>query len=359
MSKEIFGKKLKILHLPSNIASQPAITVKALNEAGHHAIGLFLDTTITQSSEGMIVINYNKKSPFKVFKLMLWYCYFLRYIYWADVIHWCGSFQNTLLKVTLPVIKFLKKPALVEFVGSDIRNPEVEFKDNPYYKKVFTEGYEYPYESAANSYFIQNMFARNGFGVLIMPGMGQYIADVNYKFRYPIFQRIDSTKFSNLSSKPPNSKPLIIHSPSAPVGKGSKYVIAAIDELKKYYDFDFKLIKGMGHVKTLELISSCDIFIDQLISGSYGMATMEALTMGKPVICFLKESVLKNELPADIPIVNGNPDNIKSKIEILLNDAGLRIELGEKGKTYIEKYHNVKKVAADLEKIYYSAIVNK
>lgn len=359
MSKETSVKKLKILHLPSNIASQPAITVKALNEAGHHAIGLFLDTTITQSSEGMIVINFNKKSPFKVFKLLLWYCYFLRYIYWADVIHWCGSFQNTLLKITLPVIKFLKKPALVEFVGSDIRNPEVEFKDNPYYKKVFAEGYEYPYESAANSFFIQNMFAKNGFGVLVMPGMGQYIADVNYKSRFPVFQRIDSIKFKDLPVRVANAKPLVIHSPSAPVGKGSKYVIAAIDELKKTYDFDFKLVKGMSHKETLELISSCDIFIDQLISGSYGMATMEALTMGKPVICFLKDSVLRDEIPPDVPIVNGNPDTIKDKIEELLNDAGLRNELGEKGKVYIEKYHNVKKVAADLEKIYYSAIVNK
>lgn len=335
---------MKVLHLPTNIASMPAITVKALNQAGHEAKGLILDSTIMQSSDGMEVYNFKKGSLTKYVTIAKWYARFYELAKWADVIHWCGSFSNPLLSITLPVIKRLHKPAVVEFVGSDIRNPEIEFADNPYYKAVFNNGYEYPYESAENSRSTQLKFARAGFDVIAMPGMGQYIDKNIFPNPYKVFQRIDTSKFEFSPPKSENKRPLIVHAPTAPVGKGTIYIEKAIENLRKNHNFDFVLIKNMKHNEALENIKKCDLYIDQLISGNYGMAAMEAMAFGKPVISYMKDSVLINEFPNDCPIVNANPSNIESVIQTILSNKSILIETGVKSRNYILKYHEINNV---------------
>lgn len=335
---------MKVLHLPTNIASMPAITVKALNQAGHEAKGLILDSTIMQSSDGMEVYNFKKGSLTKYITIAKWYARFYELAKWADVIHWCGSFSNPLLSITLPVIKRLRKPAVVEFVGSDIRNPEIEFADNPYYKAVFNNGYEYPYESPENSKSTQLKFARAGFDVIAMPGMGQYIDKSIFPNPYKVFQRIDTSKFEFSPPKSENKRPLIVHAPTAPVGKGTIYIEKAIENLRKNHNFDFVLIKNMKHNEALENIKKCDLYIDQLISGNYGMAAMEAMAFGKPVISYMKDSVLINEFPNDCPIVNANPSNIESVIQTILSNKSILIETGVKSRNYILKYHEINNV---------------
>ncbi len=335
---------MKVLHLPTNIASMPAITVKALNQAGHEAKGLILDSTIMQSSDGMEVYNFKKGSLTKYITIAKWYARFYELAKWADVIHWCGSFSNPLLSITLPVIKRLKKPAVVEFVGSDIRNPEIEFADNPYYKAVFNNGYEYPYESAENSKSTQLKFARAGFDVIAMPGMGQYIDKSIFPNPYKVFQRIDTSKFEFSPPKSENKRPLIVHAPTAPVGKGTIYIEKAIENLRKNHNFDFVLIKNMKHHEALENIKKCDLYIDQLISGNYGMAAMEAMAFGKPVISYMKDSVLINEFPNDCPIVNANPSNIESVIHSILSNKSILAETGVKSRNYTLKYHEINTV---------------
>lgn len=350
---------MKVLHLPTNIASMPAITVKALNQAGHEAKGLILDSTIMQSSDGMEVYNFKKGSLTKYITIAKWYARFYELAKWADVIHWCGSFSNPLLSITLPVIKRLRKPAVVEFVGSDIRNPEIEFADNPYYKAVFNNGYEYPYESPENSKSTQLKFARAGFDVIAMPGMGQYIDKSIFPNPYKVFQRIDTSKFEFSPPKSENKRPLIVHAPTAPVCKGTKYILSALEKLKDECDFDFQLIQNMPHHIAKATIQKCDIFIDQLILGSYGMATMEALASGKVVVCYMKPNVKNNEFPPELPIVNANPDNIFQTLKPLLVDASLRNNLGQESYNYALKYHSIKNVIPELIKTYQAVIDNK
>lgn len=350
---------MKVLHLPTNIASMPAITVKALNQAGHEAKGLILDSTIMQSSDGMEVYNFKKGSLTKYITIARWYARFYELAKWADVIHWCGSFSNPLLSITLPVIKRLKKPAVVEFVGSDIRNPEIEFADNPYYKAVFNNGYEYPYESAENSKSTQLKFARAGFDVIAMPGMGQYIDKSIFPNPYKVFQRIDTSKFEFSPPKSENKRPLIVHAPTAPVGKGTIYIEKAIENLRKNHNFDFVLIKNMKHHEALENIKKCDLYIDQLISGNYGMAAMEAMAFGKPVISYMKDSVLINEFPNDCPIVNANPSNIESVIHSILSNKSILAETGVKSRNYILKYHEINTVIPILLDTYSNIIRKK
>jgi hypothetical protein len=98
-----------------------------------------------------------------------------------------------------------------------------------------------------------------------------------------------------------------------------------------------------------------DIFLDQFIIGYYGMAALEAMAYGKPVLCYVKPSVLKEE-PPNLPIVNANPDNLVEMLEPLLQDGRLRLVLGKQGRAHVEKYHDAVKLAYQLVEIYQEVI---
>lgn len=336
----------------------PSITVKALKERGHHAVGLIIQNDIKQSADGIMFYNHSKTMASRIWAYLRWYMQFIRLLFWADVIHWCGGFSSGLLKACGPLIKLLKKPAVVEFLGSDIRNPEIEFVNNPYYKQVFNQGYEYAYESKINSISTQLAFRKYGFKSIALPGMKQYIDSNIFSHTYTLMQRINCAAFDASIPKENVTKPLIVHSPSAPICKGTQHVLAAIESLKNEFEFEFKLIQNMPHQEAKKYIQSCDLFIDQLILGSYGMATMEAMASGKPVVCFLKQTVITNELPNDCPIVNANPDTLEQVLRNLLsNPKQLRI-IGALSRKFALKHHDINEALPKLIDVYNQTILN-
>ena len=349
---------MKVLVLPSNIASMPAITVDRLIHAGVDAKALFIDSNPYQDNKNFK--SYQLKNlpygfPQKFYNLSRFYLETVRAIQWADVIHWCGTFSIPLLKLTLPIIKYYKKPCLVEWVGSDIRIPEVEFADNPYYKAIFHNGYEYAYESMDHSKQIQKMYQQAGFVPLVFPGMEQYILPEIFPEYVKFIQRIDLGLYTPQYPSATNKKPLIVHAPSAPVCKGTSYVEDAVEKLKQKYDLEFILVHKFERTRALDTIRQCDIFVDQLILGSYGMATMEAFAFGKPVMCYMKPSVLEC-FPGTSPIINTNPDTIYQQLENLLLHPELRNKKGIESRKYAEDYHNIDVVVEPLIKIYEETI---
>ena len=350
--------KMKVLILPTNIASMPAITTDRLLKKGIKVRALFLDTNSYQQQSAALEFPLKGLRfgwPQKLWNFGRFLFHAVRGIFWADVIHYCGSFNKQLDNILFPLIRLLKKSAMVEWVGSDIRIPEVEFVDNPYYKKAYYNGYEYPYESMAQSRETQMRFKNAGFHPLVFPGMEQYILKDIFPDYYRFIQRID---LSDYISKPPSldvKKPRIVHAPTAPVAKGTSYIEDALEQLKAEFDFDYVRAYKMKRTDVLKEIAQCDIFVDQIILGSYGMAAMEAFAFAKPVVCFMKPSVLEC-FPANSPIINANPDSIKDVLRKLLSDENFRNGAGISSRKYAEKYHDIDSCIEQLISIYSSAI---
>ena len=78
---------------------------------------------------------------------------------------------------------------------------------------------------------------------------------------------------------------------------------------------------------------------------------MEAMAFGKPVVCYITPA-MESKHPADLPIVNGNQDNLAGVLAGLLDDGKRRHELGQRGREYVEKYHDARRIAKDLVGIY-------
>ncbi|HPO51256.1 MAG TPA: hypothetical protein PK165_00305 [bacterium] len=104
-------------------------------------------------------------------------------------------------------------------------------------------------------------------------------------------------------------------------------------------------------------MKNADIFLDQFVLGAHGMACLEAMAYGKPVLCYIKPSLIP-QYPDDLPIVNANPDNLEIVLEELLLNGKKRCELGKQGRAYVEKYHDAMKLSYDLVSIY-SKIIEK
>jgi glycosyltransferase involved in cell wall biosynthesis len=158
-------------------------------------------------------------------------------------------------------------------------------------------------------------------------------------------------EFDSNPPDPARNRPVIVHSPSAPNAKGTPAVLAAIEGLRDRFDFDFQLIQGMPRRQALEMVRDADIFLDQFVLGSYGMAALEAMALGKPVLCYIKPS-LATQYPSDLPIVNATQESLTDVLARLLADGAQRHEIGLCSRAYVERYHDAIKIASELKGIY-------
>ncbi len=151
-----------------------------------------------------------------------------------------------------------------------------------------------------------------------------------------------------------NSRPLVLfHAPNHRNIKGSHYFIQAVRELQEEgHSIELVIAEKVSNEKVKELISKADIIADQLIVGWYAMFAVEAMTMGKPVLCFLRPDLIALYTatgliePNEIPIINCNPLILKDVLRELIYDREKLIELGERSKMFVEKHHSLASVGS-------------
>ena len=143
----------------------------------------------------------------------------------------------------------------------------------------------------------------------------------------------------------------IVHAPSSRRKKGTDFIEAAIDNLKKKgYRIELVLAEKLPHNKVKELYEKSDIGIDQILYGWHGKVSVELMALGKPVICYINPEYAKYR--SELPIVNADKDSLEQVLEGLIKDRALRHRIGERSKEYVAKYHDVEKVVDQLFEIY-------
>lgn len=241
----------------------------------------------------------------------------------------------------LPLYKELDKKVIMQYWGSDVRMLSKAIKLNPF--AVVKEKNE---DLIKRRLELISKYVPN---CLVDYELAEYVKDYHERVHYTKFA-IDLGKYKYIKETN-NKKVLIVHAPTSPEIKGTKYILKAIEELKEKYDFDFKLVHGMSHEEAKKVYIQADIILDQVLCGSYGVLSVESMAMGKPVICWISD-FMKEKYPKDLPIISANPDNIKEKIENLLNNIDSLKDIGLKGRKYAEKYHDKNLVVDNLLKIY-------
>lgn len=344
---------MRVLHLPLNIASQASVTVRALRSLGVDARGLVVSPTVIQSADELEVLQIaSRPLQRRLVDALHHLPHIFRAIYWADLLHWHYGVTALPWRLDLRWAALLRKPGLVEFWGSDIRIAEVEAADNPYYARL-GPNYEYVQaETYARSRRTQELFVRAGAACLLScHSLRPNLQPDLFPKPYFVRQRVWLPDFAPAPPDPQRRRPLLVHSPSAPIAKGTPAVLAAVEKLRSRYDFDFQLVQNMPRPQALQVVQHADIFLDQFVLGGYGLAALEAMAFAKPAVLYVKPSMLA-QYPADLPVINATQENLAEALEPLLADGALRREVGLRSRAYVERYHDAMHAARQLIGIY-------
>lgn len=346
---------MKVLHLPVNLGSQASVTVRALCDIGIDARGLVRSTTQYQDTRGLDVHEFEspKEHPIRArLQWIAWWRAVIRGLRWADVVHWHSRSHALPWLLDLKYLARVDKPRVVEFWGTDIRIPRIAAADNPYYAAVYEQNPAKAERWTRMAEKALGRFARYGFECLVASvEMAQYVSEAPFPATHATLGRVMSQEFEPRFPAPDNPRPVIVHTPSDTRLKGTKAIVAAVERLRMTHDFEFRLVSGVPRHEAHEIVSGCDVMVNELVSGSYGIAALEAMAMGKPVVCYLKPSLV-DDYPPGCAIVNANQQNMADVLGRLVEDAKRRHRIGRASRAFIEEHHDAHKIARDLVRIY-------
>lgn len=180
-----------------------------------------------------------------------------------------------------------------------------------------------------------------------------YISEfVNNSIVVPLAINLDQYQYHEMN---PISKVLkIMHAPTSRGNKGTEYIIEAVGKLtNEGYDIDLMLIENVSHNNLKEKYKECDLFIDQILAGWYGTASIEAMAIGRPTICFIREEYFKYiDYGQNIPILNATPDTIFQVLKNAIDQKEKLPGIGRMSRDFVEKIHNSTKLADTLISLY-------
>jgi glycosyltransferase involved in cell wall biosynthesis len=142
-----------------------------------------------------------------------------------------------------------------------------------------------------------------------------------------------------------------VHGPSHLEKKGTEWVIEACKQLP----VDLDVVHGVLNEQALERYKQADIVVDQLLRDWHGVFSIEAMALGKPVVTSLDEDAVRQTEEAfglEVPIVRATKDDLVEKLRTLVESFEERKRLGEAGRAYVERVHDVERMTDHLLDIY-------
>lgn len=288
------------------------------------------------------VFSYKSHKNIFYFKKFTWFNRLLKYYYFIKHTILYNVFifntRSTMLsrKWDLRILKFLGKKTAMIYVGCDIRDKNYYLHSPDKYTvcKNCSEAYQKKIVCIMNDKINESAYIQKYVSASFSHPFDAMILNGKFNYLYLLLE-LDEYK----PNYDVNNVVKIVHAPSDEGIKGTKFIIHAIEQLKKKnLNFEFEIIKDRPNNETIEIIRSADILIDQMVAGWYGLISVEAMALGKTVVCFLRDE-LYNYFP-DIPIINLNPDNLAEGLEKIILEKDKLASYGEKGRKYVEKYHD-------------------
>ena len=248
-----------------------------------------------------------------------------------------------------PDVRLLRRvgrEVLMTFHGSEVRRPAVERARNPHYVPFAGED-----DATALTRLHRWAELLDGRCVVCDPGLVAHVADVFDRVdRVPL--QLDTARYTPAFPQAGDGPPVVVHSPSEREGKGTRFVREAVAALRAGgVELEYVEVFGRPQAEALALYARADVVVDQLCVGSHGVFALEAMALGKPVVCHLVDDVVA-ALPADQPIVRATPETLAAVLGDLLADRGALGALGRRSRAYVEREHDTLVAGRRLAELY-------
>jgi glycosyltransferase involved in cell wall biosynthesis len=311
---------VRVLHLPVNLAGTGWAHVNALRRKGVDARLLVFRPQKWRPQE--YDINLDLPRDGFVRRQLLQLRALARYLPETDVFHFYFGLTLVPKKLQIPILRATRRRSVMHFLGADIRGkPLAELE----YRKRFDA-------------WIVGSYAATRW----VPDATVVPVGINLRDYDPV---------------PPaeRERPLVVHAPSDPEKKGTRHVIEACAQLP----VDLDVVHGVPHDEAVERYRRADIVVDQLEYLWHGVFAIEAMAYGKPVVTRLDPEAVEQTERAfglEVPIVPATADDLVEKLRPLVESYELRRRLGERGRAYVERVHDIDRIADRLIEIYRSIL---
>lgn len=162
-------------------------------------------------------------------------------------------------------------------------------------------------------------------------------------------------------SKVSGARPLrVVHAPNHREFKGTRYLESAIQALQaEGVSIELVLVEKMSNQQALNVYRTADVIFDQCLIGFHGYFALEAMALGKPVMCYIRKPNDYLLCAEECPIINTHVDTLKDDLyRLALAPESLPV-IGRKGREYVERHYSRAAFAARLQRAYYDLGVLK
>jgi hypothetical protein len=332
---------LRVLHAPAEIAGQASILAKALRDLGVEARSLAYNPGFPQYPADELR-PYDAMPPLPRYAGYL--SSLLRHAGRYDVYHF--HFGRTLVpphNPDLPLYHAFGQKVVFHYHGCDVRNRAHMLATHTH--ATCTECA--PFCNPERQRVILASAQRHA--DLELVSTPDLLESAPRAMHLPVAADLSSYPFTSPSGAPR----LVLHAPTNRLIKGTRYVERAYEALRpRFPAVRFEVVEKMPWSRLREVMAQADVVVDQLFMGWYGMVAVEAMAMGKPVLCFIR-SDFESRLHED-PIVRCTRDDLGERLAELLDDEPRRRALGEAGRAYVEREHAAPVIAARVLDLYRS-----
>jgi glycosyltransferase involved in cell wall biosynthesis len=183
--------------------------------------------------------------------------------------------------------------------------------------------------------------------IVTMGDMSQYVPGSRRLDYWPV----DTDKLT-FQPAPKDTVLRVAHAPNHPFFKGTQFLVDAIERLRaEGEDIELVKVQGVPNAQVLRLFASAAVIADQFIAGSFGYTMLEGMALGRPVLCFIRESQMPTAAE-ECPVINVTPDTLYETLRWCLRNRDRLAELGTAARRYIERHHSLPAVALRLGDLY-------
>ncbi len=232
----------------------------------------------------------------------------------------------------LPLLKRLGKTVLVTFQGCDVRP----------YERCFCGRESCRGETAWRGSNADAMSRHADRVFFLNPDLREWLPSG----RFLPYANVDIERVVP-EPAPDGAELVVAHAPTNRAIKGTDHVIRAVEGLRdEGISVRLDLIEGVRRDEILGRLASADLVVDQLRLGWYGGFAVEAMALGRPVLCFIREDdPADNPYGSELPIVRTSPETLADDIRKLVESPTRRREIAVASRRFAEAEHDPRLVA--------------
>lgn len=190
--------------------------------------------------------------------------------------------------------------------------------------------------------------AQHATASLGMADMVPYVDGARHLDYWPI-----DTERLRPAAMPANAGPLrIVHAPNHTHFKGTRHLIAAVEALcAEGKAIELVQLQGVPNSEVLQAFADADIVADQFIGGACGYSALEAMSLGKPVLSYVRDPSLIEAFD-ECPVLNVTPTTLRETLTWCCENRDRLAAIGRQGRVYVERWHSLPAVAERLGQLY-------